>query len=425
MTARFPNMYSMRAEILSIGTELLLGQITDTNAVYLSQRLAGLGIGCYYRDTVGDNMTRLQEVIRLAKSRSDLLIATGGLGPTEDDITAEAVSAVFEAPLVLNPEAAAHIESFFARRGRPVTANQLKQAHIPEGAVMLPNPVGTAPGFLLDKDGVVIIVMPGPPQEMLPMWEGHVAPLLRERSGAVIVSRTLRFCGIGEGALEMEIKDLIDAQTDVTIAPYAKLAEVHIRLTARAADEAAAQARIAPVEAAVRASVGRFIYGVDEETLEEVVGRGLRGRRLTLAVAESCTGGMLGGRITNVAGASDYFLGGVIAYSNALKERLLGVPRETLAAHGAVSEETAVAMAEGLVRATGADLGVSITGIAGPGGGTTEKPVGLVYIGIAGAGQPRAHRCLFLGDRSTIRLRAAQEALVLLREVLTYTEALG
>jgi nicotinamide-nucleotide amidase len=257
------------------------------------------------------------------------------------------------------------------------------------------------------------------------MWEGHVAPLLRERSGAVIVSRTLRFCGIGEGALEMEIKDLIDAQTDVTIAPYAKLAEVHIRLTARAADEAAAQARIAPVEAAVRASVGRFIYGVDEETLEEVVGRGLRGRRLTLAVAESCTGGMLGGRITNVAGASDYFLGGVIAYSNALKERLLGVPRETLAAHGAVSEETAVAMAEGLVRATGADLGVSITGIAGPGGGTTEKPVGLVYIGIAGAGQPRAHRCLFLGDRSTIRLRAAQEALVLLREVLTYTEALG
>ncbi len=413
----------MRAEILSIGTELLLGQITDTNAVYLSQRLAELGIPLFFRDTVGDNHERLRETLRLAKSRAELIICTGGLGPTQDDITAEDIAAVFDAPLEMRADARLVVEAFFTARGRAVTEKQLKQAMLPRGALVLPNPNGTAPGFILEKDGVIAVAMPGPPHEMEPMWRDGVTPYLRARSGETIVSRTLRFCGIGEAALETLLDEVITAQTNPTVAPYAKLAEVHIRVTARAAGEEDAAARIAPVEAAIRARAGQYVYGTDEQTLEEVVGLLLRARGLTLAVAESCTGGGLGARLTNIPGSSEYFLGGVIAYSNALKTKLLGVPAEALAAHGAVSEQTAGAMAAGVIAATGADVGVSITGIAGPGGGTAEKPVGLVYIGVAQTGQaPRAYRYTMFGSRAAVRLRAAQEALVVLHHTLTGRE---
>ena len=316
----------MRAEILSIGTEILLGQITDTNAVFLAQRLAEIGIPLFFEATVGDNPARLDAVVRLALERSDLILCTGGLGPTEDDITAAGIAGAFGVPLEINEEGKATLEAFFAKLGRPLTANQYKQAMIPQGALLVPNPVGTAPGFILEKDGKIAIAFPGPPHEMHPMWLNTVGPYLQKKSGMVIFSRTLRFAGIGEGALEMELKELIDVQGAVTIAPYAKLGEVHIRLTARAQSNEEAIALIDPVEAQVRARVGRFLYGLDEETLEVVIGRMLREAGHTLAVAESCTGGLLGGRITNVAGSSDYFLGGVISYSNDLKERLLGVP---------------------------------------------------------------------------------------------------
>lgn len=409
----------MRAEILSIGTELLLGQITDTNAVYLSQQLAELGIPLFFRDTVGDNHERLRDTLRLAKSRAELIICTGGLGPTQDDITAEDIAAVFDAPLELRADAKADMEAFFQARNREVTENQLKQAMLPTGALMLRNPNGTAPGFILEQDGWAVVAMPGPPHEMEPMWRDSVTPYLRERSGYTIVSRTLRFCGIGEAALETLLEDIINAQTNPTVAPYAKVAECHIRVTARAKSEEEAAALIAPVEAAIRERGGSYIYGIDDRTLEEVVGLMLRERGLTLAVAESCTGGGLGARLTNIPGSSDYFLGGVISYSNALKMTLLDVQEPTLIAHGAVSEQTATEMAAGVIAATGADVGLSITGVAGPGGGTAEKPVGLVYIGYARKGEaPKAQRYAMFGSRAGIRLRAVQEALVLLYHAL-------
>jgi len=409
----------MQAEILSIGTELLLGQIIDTNAAYLAQRLAEVGISLFYKDTVGDNHQRLQQVLRLALERSDLIICTGGLGPTEDDITTAGVAQAFDVPLVLYEDASATLAAFFAARGRPMTENQLKQATLPQGSRLVPNPTGTAPGYILEKDGKTAIVLPGPPNEMQPMWRETIAPYLQARSGQVIVSRTLRFCGIGEGALEMELKELIHAQRNPTIAPYAKLGEVHIRVTACAATADEAELLIDPVVEQIRARVGQYLYGVDEETLEEVVGRLLRARGATLAVAESCTGGLLGGRLTNIPGSSEYFLGGIISYSNTVKESLLAVPEATLRAEGAVSVATARAMAEGALHATGATLAVSITGIAGPGGGTEEKPVGLVYYGVARAGgETRVKRSTQWGDRFSIRNRAVQEALVLLRAVL-------
>lgn len=414
----------LRGEILSIGTELLLGQIVDTNASYLGERLAGLGIGCYYRDTVGDNNERLDGVLRLAESRADVIVCTGGLGPTGDDITSAAIARVFDAPLEMNEEGKRHIESWFTRFGRPLTEKQYKQAMLPHGSTIVPNPVGTAPGFILSKDGKTVIALPGPPHEMQPMWLETVEPYLRRLSGEVIFSHTLRFCGIGEAALETELQDLME-NANPTVAPYAKLAEVHIRLTAKASSEEEAVRVIAPMEEEIRRRTGRYLYGVDEETLEVVVGKLLREQELTLAVAESCTGGLLGGRITNVPGSSDYFLGGVIAYSNGLKESLLDVPAETLKEHGAVSEETARAMAEGIVHATGASLGIGITGVAGPAGGTAEKPVGLVYIGIARKkGGAKVLKLSMWGDRATVRIRAVQQALVLLRDVLIGAEEL-
>lgn len=415
----------MRAEILSIGTELLLGQITDTNAVYIAQRLAELGIPLFFEDTVGDNHERLAAVLRLALERSDLIICTGGLGPTEDDITAAGIARAFDVPLEMHAQAKADLEAFFRARNRAMTESQYKQAMLPRGATMVPNPNGTAPGFILEKDGKTAIVFPGPPVEMQPMWEQTVGPYLQRRSGEVIHSRTLRFSGIGEAMLEKELADLIAVQTNPTIAPYAKLAECHIRVTAKAPTPAEAEALIAPVEAEIRRRVGKYLYGVDEETLEVIVGRLLRERGLTVAVAESCTAGLLGGRIANVPGSSEYFLGGVISYSNAVKESLLGVSPDTLAAHGAVSEETACAMAAGVVKATGADIGLSITGIAGPEGGTAEKPVGLVYLGIACGSEVRAIRTLGWGNRNLVRARAVQEALLLLRNTLITREEVG
>jgi nicotinamide-nucleotide amidase len=407
----------MVAEILSVGTELLLGQIVDTNAAYLARILSALGIDLYHKTTVGDNAGRVEEALRLAVSRADLILTSGGLGPTQDDLTKESIAAVFDEELVMDEPSLVTLEGFFARRGVPMPERNRKQALIYRSGRPIPNPNGTAPGALLEKNGKIVISLPGPPRELVPMVENSVIPYLSERLGAgrvVLHSRILRFIGIGESALEERVEDLL-AGTNPTVAPLAHVGEVHLRLTARAANLEAAQALIAPVEREIRERLGDRVYGVDDESLEEAVVHALAKRGLTVAVAESCTGGLLGARLTNVPGASAVLRGGVISYSNEAKRDLLGVPSELLSRWGAVSGPVAEAMAEGARRVLAADLGISITGIAGPEGGTPEKPVGLVYVGFADARGARSSRHDFIGQRADIRARAVTTALDRLR----------
>lgn len=406
----------MRAEIISVGTELLLGQIVDTNAAYMAQELAGLGIDVYFKQTVGDNTRRVQEAVHLALSRADAVLITGGLGPTEDDLTVEAVAAVVGDDLVPSREVADHVRGFFESRGRVPPDSVYKQALVPRRGRIIPNRRGTAPGIHLEPDGRMIFIMPGVPYEMHGMMTEYVIPYLRARGeGVTIRSVVLRVTGEGESAVEARIKDLIHG-TAPTIAPYAKLGEVHLRITAKGpADEARAQ--VARGETLVRERLGELVYGTDEQTLEQVVGGLLAARGLTLAVAESCTGGLLAQRITAVPGSSAYFLEGAVTYSNETKIARLDVPAALIESHGAVSAEVAEAMAAGIRARAGAGIGLSITGIAGPSGGTPEKPVGLVFIALADAGGI-ARRRLTLGaegGRSGIRHLAAQAALNLLR----------
>ena len=406
----------MRAEILSVGTELLLGQITDTNAAYIARELAALGIDLYFKQTVGDNPSRIQEAVRLALSRADAILITGGLGPTEDDLTVDAVASALGEELVEDPAVTEHVRRFFAARGRVPTPNVFKQALVPRSARVIPNTRGTAPGIHLERDGRMLFIMPGVPYEMEGMMQDYVVPALKARTGGeVIRSVVLRVTGEGESAVEMRIKDLLAATTP-TIAPYAKLGEVHLRLTSKGSEQAIA-AQLTEGERLVRERLGELIYGRDDETLERVVGELLIARRATLSVAESCTGGLLAQRITSVPGSSTYFIEGIVAYSNEAKTALLGVPRETLEADGAVSAPVAEAMAQGIRARAMTTYALSITGIAGPGGGTEEKPVGLVYLGLADEGGTQ-HRRLTFGaqaGRAGIRHLAAQAALNLLR----------
>lgn len=411
----------MIVELVFVGTELLLGEILNTNARYLSQQLSGLGIDNFYQVTVGDNPGRLAGVLRTALDRSDVVITSGGLGPTLDDLTREVAAEVAGRPLQLDESVLAGIQAFFQRLGRRMSDNNRRQAMVPEGARVLSNRAGTAPGLIIPAGQKALILLPGPPRELQPMFEEHVVPYLTERRGGIpelIVSRTLKFCGIGESAVEDSLLDLIRNQTDPNIAPYAKPGEVHLRLSTKALSVAAGLQRIAPVERAIRERLGDFIFGVDDDTLEQAVGAMLRERNLTLALAESCTGGLIGQRITSVAGSSEYFLGSAVVYANSAKTALLGVSPELLTRFGAVSEEVAGAMAEGARRVFGADLALSVTGIAGPGGGTPEKPVGTVCFGLAGPDGTISKRDLYWGSRADIRERSAQEALVMLRNRL-------
>ena len=413
----------MRAEIVSIGTELLLGQIVDTNAAYLAQKLSELGYDAHFRQTVGDNHRRAVQVVSLAIERADVVLITGGLGPTEDDVTRQVVAAAVGVPLVESPEALEQVEGYFQRLGREMSAAQRRQALIPMGSRVIPNPVGSAPGFLWEGADRAIIALPGVPGELRAMMESWVVPYLRElartRGGqGVIVSRVLRFVGIGEAALEQQLIDLIHGRANPTLATYAGVGEVSLRITARAADEEAARALIEPVERAVMERMGPFCYGFDDDTLESVVVRLLERRGWKLAVAESCTGGLIGDRLTNVPGVSAFLLEDVVAYSNDAKSRRLGVDPELIRAHGAVSEACALAMAEGIRRTAGADVGLAVTGIAGPGGGTPEKPVGLVYVAAACPGRTLVERHQFPGDRMQVKRRAATAALALLRRCL-------
>ena len=411
----------MIAEIISTGTEILLGQTLNTNAQYIAQKLATIGISVYYQTTVGDNAERLAVALQQALQRADIVVTTGGLGPTLDDLTKETVARVWGLETELHPDLLAKIEGFFISNGREFPPGNRKQAVFPKGSQIIPNELGTAPGAIVEKDNKTVIILPGPPFEMQPMFEQTVEPyLLRRTQGApaVIRSRVLRVYGPGESGVEKIIHDLIAVQSNPTMALLAKAGEIQIRITARGASAEEAGHLIAAQEEKIRQRVGKYIFGSDEESLAVVVGKMLHQRGFTLATAESCTGGLIAKLMTDVAGSSEYYLGGVVSYSNESKSKFLGVKPETLTKYGAVSPQVAAEMAHGIREQTASRIGVSVTGIAGPGGGSAEKPVGLVYAGLVWDNLVKVWDFRFYGDRNHIRLLTANAVLNMLRLIL-------
>lgn len=401
----------MNAEIIAIGTELLLGNILNTNAQFLSRQLAELGISVYYQTVVGDNENRLKETITNALNRANIIITTGGLGPTTDDMSKETIAEALGLKLVVHKESEDKLREFFKTRNICMTNNNLKQALMPEGATVIPNNNGTAPGFIVNKDDKIVIVLPGPPNEMVPMFKDTVKNELQKLNSGVIHSKTLKCCGIGESTIADKLKDIIDKQNNPTIAPYVTDGEVHLRVTAKAESIEEANILISKMEHEVRAIAGDYIYTDDDKTLEETIVSLLLKNNLTLSTAESCTGGLLSGRIINCSGVSDVFKEGFVTYSNEAKKSALNVKQETLAQYGAVSEETAREMVEGLVKKAKSDIGISVTGIAGPTGGTEDKPVGLVYIGFYYKDNITVSKYIFAGNRQKIRNRTVYESL--------------
>ncbi len=371
----------MKTAILSVGTELLFGQITNTNTVYLSQQLNMLGYDVMYHYTVGDNPDRVADMIDLAFEDCDLVLTTGGLGPTQDDLTKEVACKVMGDELVVMEDVMEELVGYFKKLGRQMTENNKKQAVLPSKATVFHNDAGTAPGFALEKDGKYIICMPGPPREMTEMFEKSVMPFLQSMSEEVIYYRLIRAFGIGESQLETDLLDLIDSQTDPTLATYAKEGECSLRIASKRKTREEAEAAVNEMLDKVKERVGEYIYSCDDEELVQVVCKKLMEKGLTLSCAESCTGGMFAKTITDIPGISQVFERGIVTYSNRAKMDELGVKADTLEKFGAVSKETAVEMAEGLKKVSGSDICISVTGIAGPGGGSAEKPVGLVYIG--------------------------------------------
>ncbi|MBY2475789.1 competence/damage-inducible protein A [Clostridioides difficile] len=412
----------MKAEIISVGTEILLGDIVNTNSQFLAKELASLGIEVYHQSTVGDNKQRLLECFDESLKRSDLVITTGGLGPTGDDMTKETAAEYFGQELELHKPSLEVLESFFVKTGKKMAENNMKQVYFPKDAIVLKNNNGTAPGAILKKNDKSIIVLPGPPREMKAMFNESVKPYLQQFTNEMLVSKTLRLYGIGESNLELEILDIINEQTNPTVALYAKELEVTIRITAKAKNEKDAFELIKPVEEEIKNRVGKYVYtegdisvSEGETALEDAVAKLLVEKNLTIAVAESCTGGLVSSSLINYSGISSVFLEGCVTYSNEAKMKRLGVKRETLEEFGAVSEQTAIEMAEGVAKGLEANIGISTTGVAGPGGGTEEKPVGLVYTAIYINGKTVVKKNVFNGDRRKIRLRATRDLLNELR----------
>lgn len=371
----------MKATILSVGTELLFGQITNTNTVFLSQQLNLLGFDVMYHYTVGDNPQRLEEMIHMAFKDCDLILTTGGLGPTQDDLTKEIACRAMGDELVVHQPAMDKLEDYFQKQNRVMTENNRKQAYMPSRAVVFDNDAGTAPGFSLEKDGKYIICMPGPPREMTRMFQKSVLPYLEEKSEAAIYYRMIRTFGIGESMLETKLLPLIDGQTDPTLATYAKEGECCLRIASKRTDKEEAKQAVDEMLEQVKERIGEYIYSTCDEDLVSVTAKKLMGQNLTISSAESCTGGMFAAALTGISGISKVFDRALVTYSNKAKMQELGVKQETLQVYGAVSEETAREMAEGLHRVSGSDICISVTGVAGPEGGSEEKPVGLVYIG--------------------------------------------
>lgn len=409
----------MIVEIISVGTEILLGNIVNTNAAYLAEKCAGLGLSCYYQDVVGDNEERLMSVIKMALSRADILLLSGGLGPTQDDLTKEVAAKALGRELYLHEPSKEMIKSFFHKRGMEITENNWKQAMMPEGCIVVDNPNGTAPGVIIEDNGKHVVLMPGPPNEMIPMFENAIMPYLNELEPGIIYSQTVKICGVGESKAESMVEDLINEQSNPTIATYAKTGEVHLRVTARADDEKEAKKMLKPLVKELKGRFGNNVYTTQEDvTLEKAVVDLLLANHLTVSTVESCTGGMLAARMINVPGVSDVFKTGYITYSNKSKRKILGIKKSLLEKHGAVSPEVAREMAKGAALFAKSDVAVGITGVAGPDGGSDEKPVGLVYIACNVCGRIEVREYHFSGNRMKVRESSVSAALSLMRETI-------
>lgn len=410
----------MTAEIICVGTEILLGNIVNTNAAYLAEKCAYLGLSNYYQVVVGDNEQRLLETINTAKSRADVIFLIGGLGPTEDDLTKETAAKAFNVELVMDEEAKNNIVTILTNRGIDITNNNFKQALVPKGSIVLYNKNGTAPGIIMEEAEKVVIMLPGPPNEFVPMVDDQVVPyFLKKGTNDVIYSRVVKLVGVGESKVAEEISDLI-AMTNPTVATYAKTGEVHIRVTASAANDDEAKALVKPVVKKLKAMYPDNVYSTNaDETLERAVVELLSKNGLSITAAESCTGGLVCGKIVNVAGASEVFRGGYITYSNKQKRNVIGVKKSTLEKYGAVSEQVAAEMAKGVLEVSKADVAISTTGIAGPGGGTPEKPVGLVYIGCAVKNKVYVEKFNFSGSRNKVRESTVVAALSMVRKYVS------
>ena len=412
---------SHTAEIIAVGTELLLGNIVNTNARDISQALSAVGVNVFWHTVVGDNPQRLKEALDVARRRADIIITTGGLGPTYDDLTKQTICEAFGKPLVLHRDILDGLKVFFEKNVHmEMPSNNIQQAELPEGCTVFDNPVGTAPGCAFEADGVHVLMLPGPPFEMLTMLKGHVVPYLRGFSSEVIVSHDIMTFGLGESPMEELMREKMSRMENPSLATYAKPSEVRLRATAKAESVEAAESMLAPVVRDVTDFLGHYVYGVDVASLEEVCFRLLKEKGLTFATAESCTGGRVAERMTALPGVSAVYRGGVVSYWSSVKADVLGVPTDTLDAHGAVSEETARAMAEGARRVTGADVAVSVTGVAGPESDERGVAVGIVYIGLA---TPDGTFCrpLDLGKRRRDRIQdlASNHALDVVRRYLS------
>ena len=414
----------MVTELIAVGTEILLGNIVNTNSAYLSEKCAELGLAVYYQSVVGDNPDRMKSVIKTALDRSDVIILTGGLGPTEDDLTKEITAEVMGFPLVEDLHTKELMEAYLKEYEknhpqRRITKNNYKQTMVPKGSIVLDNHNGTAPGLIMEKKGKTAILLPGPPNEMVPMFEESVYPYLRKKQPEIIYSRMVKICGIGESQVAEEIQDMIEKQTNPTIAPYAKTGEVHLRITAKAEDEKKCKEMIKPIVHELKKRFGKDVFATKEEkTLEEAVVDLLKEKNMTLSLAESCTGGAVAARIVNVPGASEALMCGFVTYTNRAKRKCLGVKKSTLKNEGAVSAKCAKEMAKGGAKAAETDVCLSVTGLAGPGGGTEETPVGTVFMGCCCAGQTTTREFHFTGNRSRIRGQAVAQALTFIRDSL-------
>ena len=409
------------AELIAVGTELLLGNIANTDAQMLSKGLSALGINVYYHTVVGDNPQRLKAAVEVAKSRADIIITTGGLGPTCDDLTKNVLAECFGKKLVYDEESAERIRDYFQRLhpGGTMTENNLQQAYLPEGCTIFSNDWGTAPGCAFEADGVRVSMLPGPPNECTPMFEHRAVPYLQALADGVIASRTLKIFGMGESAVEAKLRDRMNALTNPTLAPYAKTGEVELRITAKAATVEEARALIVPVEKEVRDIFGPLVYGADVASMEEVVLGLLKEKGQTMGTAESCTGGLVAKRLTDLSGASAVFKGGVVSYTNEVKAGVLGVPQEMLDEFGAVSAQVAQAMAQGARKVLGCDLAVSLTGVAGPNPDDRNNPVGLIYVALDTPEGTRVRELHLINGRARIRTVAATNAFDMVRRYLT------
>ena len=410
----------MNAEVISIGTELLLGHTLNTNTVFLSQKLAEIGIDVYNTSVVGDNPKRLIEALNQALERADIVITTGGLGPTVDDVTSQTIAMLLRRKMVLKKKLFKDLENYFRLRKMKVLTSSVRQAYVPEGVRCVRNKVGIAPGLIAKHKGKIIICLPGPPRELEPMFENTIIPYIRKKAKRawIIRSQTVKIAGLPESVVNKAVKRLLKLRPPTTVGIYAKPGQVELRIMSKARDERSVATAITKIRKKIRARLKEDIFGYDDATLEGVVGKLLTRRKQTIAVAESCTGGLLANRITNVSGSSKYFSMGLVAYSNAVKENILGVSKESIEAYGAVSQDVATEMAERIKLLAGSDIGVGITGIAGPGGGTPAKPVGLVYIAIVIGRKKLLKELNCKGTREEIKLQATQDALNLLRKNL-------